>query len=154
VVPGVVVDTATLALAKPPPMLAVVEAVKLTVPAYPPVDVTVTVEVPLLFGDGDEIVTLVAETVMPGLVTVTVAFPEEPEYDESPPYAAAMVSVPAVKPSAGVAELTGRVAVPVPLAPAVTCAVPTVVVPMVKVTVPATVPPVVDWTVAVSVRDP
>jgi hypothetical protein len=65
-----------------------------------------------------------------------------------------MVSVPAVKPSAGVAELTARVAVPVPLAPAVTACVPTVVVPMVNVTVPATVPPVVEWTVAVSERAP
>jgi hypothetical protein len=85
VVPGVVGDTATLLLPKPPPMLAVVAAVKLTVPVYPPVDVIVTVAVPLLFGDGDEIVIFVAETVMPGLVTVTVAFPEEPEYAESPP---------------------------------------------------------------------
>ena len=30
------------------------------------------VEVPLLPGDGDEMVTFVAETVIPGLVTVTV----------------------------------------------------------------------------------
>jgi hypothetical protein len=154
VVPGVVVDTATLGLLKPPPTSNVGVADKSTVPVYPPVDVTVIVEVPLFPGDGDEIVTFVAETVMPGLVTVTVAFPEEPAYAESPPYAATMVSLPAVKPSAGVAELTARMAVPVPLAPAVTWAVPTVVVPMVKVTVPATVPPVVDWTVAVSVRDP
>jgi hypothetical protein len=85
VVPGVVGDTATLELPKPPPMLAVVVAVKLTVPVYPPVDVTVTVEVPEFPGDGDEIVMLVAETVMPGLVTVTVALPEEPAYAESPP---------------------------------------------------------------------
>jgi hypothetical protein len=116
--------------------------------------VTVIVELPLFPGDGDEMVMLVAVIVMPGLVTVTVAFPEEPEYDESPPYAAVMVSVPAVKPSAAVAELTARVAVPVPLAPAVTAIVPTVVVPMVKVTVPATVPPVVELTVAVRLTAP
>ena len=64
------------------------------------------------------------------------------------------MSVPALKPRAGVAELTAKVAVPVPLAPAVTGAVPTVVVPMAKETVPATVPPVVDLTVAVSERAP
>jgi hypothetical protein len=65
-----------------------------------------------------------------------------------------MVSVPAVKPSAAVAELTARVAVPVPLAPAVTAIVPTVMVPVVKVTVPATVPPVVELTVAVRLTAP
>ncbi len=50
---------------------------KLAVPAYPPVEVSVIVEVPLFPGDGDEIVTFVAETVMPGLLTVTVVVPED-----------------------------------------------------------------------------
>jgi hypothetical protein len=50
----------------------------LAVPAYPPVDVSVIVEVPLLFGLGDEMVTLVAVTVMLGLLTVTFVVPEEP----------------------------------------------------------------------------
>jgi hypothetical protein len=53
------------------------EAVKLTVPVYPPVDAIVIVEVPLFPGDADEMVMAVAVTVMLGLVTVTVAVPEE-----------------------------------------------------------------------------
>ena len=65
-----------------------------------------------------------------------------------------MVSLPAAKPSVEVAELTANVAVPMPLAPAVTEAVPTVVPAMVKVTVPAIAPPVEDCTVAVSVNAP
>ena len=47
------------------------------VPVYPPVDVSVMVEVPLFPGDGDEIVMFVAESVIPGLLTVTVVVPEE-----------------------------------------------------------------------------
>jgi hypothetical protein len=35
------------------------------------------VEVPVLPGDADEMVTFVAESVMPGLVTVTVVVPVE-----------------------------------------------------------------------------
>ena len=46
------------------------------VPAYPPVEVRVMVEVPLFPGFA-EIVTLVALMVRPGLFTVTVALPEE-----------------------------------------------------------------------------
>ena len=53
------------------------EADQVAVPAYPPVDVSVIVEVPVFPGDGDEIVMLVAATVMPGFVTVTVVVPEE-----------------------------------------------------------------------------
>jgi hypothetical protein len=60
-------------------------AVMLAVPAYPPVDVRVMVEVPLLFGLGDEMVTLVAVTVMLGLLTVTFVVPEEPALYVSPP---------------------------------------------------------------------
>ena len=86
VLPGLVGVTATLVLVKVPSALSVAEvAAKLTVPVYPPVDVTVIVEVPLLPGFGDEMVMLVAAIVMFGLVTVTVVVPEEPEYDESPP---------------------------------------------------------------------
>jgi hypothetical protein len=130
VVPGVDGDTAKLALPKPPlPLSVEAPTVKLTVPVYPPVEVTVMVEVPLLPGFGDDIVMAVADSVMSGLVTVMVVVPEEAAYVESPPYAAVIVSVPAVKPSVGVAELTDRVAVPTPLAPGVMFAVPTVVVP-------------------------
>ena len=53
------------------------EAVKSTVPAYPPVDVIVIVEVPVFPGDADEMVMAVAVTVMLGLVTVTVVVPED-----------------------------------------------------------------------------
>jgi hypothetical protein len=42
------------------------------------VEVSVMVEVPVFPGEGDEMVTLVAATVMLGLVTVTVTVPEEP----------------------------------------------------------------------------
>jgi hypothetical protein len=41
------------------------------------VEVNVTVDVALLPGFGEEIVILVAVTVMPGLVTVIVVVPEE-----------------------------------------------------------------------------
>ena len=58
--------------------LSVPEADTTAVPAYPPVDVRVMVEVPLFPGEGDEIVTFVAATVMPGLLTVTGVVPEEP----------------------------------------------------------------------------
>jgi hypothetical protein len=84
-------DNATLAvdepvLPNPAFALSVLdEACRTAVPAYPPVEVTVIVEVPLLPGEGDEIVTLVAESVIPGLVTVTVALPFDEAYDESPP---------------------------------------------------------------------
>ena len=61
------------------------EADTVAVPAYSPAEVRVIVEVPLLPGDGDEMVKVVAESVMPGLVTVTVALPLDEEYDESPP---------------------------------------------------------------------
>ena len=61
------------------------EADTIAVPVYPPVDVSVMVEVPLFPGDGDEIVMFVAETVMPGLVTVTVVVPEEAALEVSPP---------------------------------------------------------------------
>jgi hypothetical protein len=53
------------------------DAETLAVPAYPPVEVRVMVEVPVLPGDVDEMVTLVAAMVMPGFVTVTGALPEE-----------------------------------------------------------------------------
>jgi hypothetical protein len=53
------------------------EADKVAVPLYPPVDVRVMVEVPLFPGDGDEMVMLVAESVMPGLLTVAVVVPAE-----------------------------------------------------------------------------
>lgn len=155
VVPGDDGDTAKLELAKPPlPLSVEAPMVKLTVPEYPPMEVTVMVEVPLLPGDGDDIVMAVAVIEMVGLVTVTVVVPEEPAYVESPPYAAVIVSVPAVKPSAGVAEATARVAVPTPLAPGVMFAVPTVVLPFTNVTVPATVPPALDFTVAVRLSAP
>jgi len=52
-------------------------AVKFTVPAYPPVEVTVIVEVPVEPADVDAIVMLGIVIAKPGLVTVTVAFPEE-----------------------------------------------------------------------------
>ena len=52
-------------------------AVRFAVPLYPPVEVSVIVEVPVLPGDGDEMVIFVAETVMLGLVTVTVVVPVE-----------------------------------------------------------------------------
>jgi len=48
-----------------------------TVPAYPPVEVRVMVDVPLFPGDAEEMATLVAAMVMPGLVTVTIALAEE-----------------------------------------------------------------------------
>jgi hypothetical protein len=57
--------------------LTVPEADTTAVPAYPPVDVRVMVEVPLFPGEGDEIVMFVAVTVMLGLVTATVVVPEE-----------------------------------------------------------------------------
>jgi hypothetical protein len=86
VLPGLVGVTATLGLVMAASALSVAAvATKSTVPVYPPVDVTVIVEVPLFPGDGDEIVMAVAAIVMFGLVTVTVVVPEEPEYDESPP---------------------------------------------------------------------
>jgi hypothetical protein len=47
------------------------------VPEYPPVDVSVIVEVPLFPGDGDEMVMFVAESEMDGLLTVTEVVPEE-----------------------------------------------------------------------------
>ena len=77
-------------------------------------------EVPVFPGEGDEIVTLVAATVMPGLVTVTGTVPEEPALKVSPPYVAVMVSVPGVKPSDAVAAVTGRLAVAVLPDPSVT----------------------------------
>jgi hypothetical protein len=62
-----------------------VGAERTTVPAYPPVDVSVMVEVPLFPGAGDEIVRFVAESVIPGLLTVTVVVPEEVALKVSPP---------------------------------------------------------------------
>jgi hypothetical protein len=82
------------------------EPLRLTVPAYPPVEVIVIVEVPLFPGDDDEMVTFVAVTVMLGLVTVTLVVPEEVALKLSPPYVAVMVSVPATKPSEVVAAAT------------------------------------------------
>ena len=69
----------TLELPNAPSTFSVLgpEATRLTVPEYPPVEVSVIVEVPVLPGDGDEIVMLVAATVMPGFVTATVVVPEE-----------------------------------------------------------------------------
>jgi hypothetical protein len=51
------------------------DADRVAVPAYPPVDVRVIVEVPLLPGDGDEMVKFVAESAIPGLLTVAVVVP-------------------------------------------------------------------------------
>jgi hypothetical protein len=72
-------DNGTLELPNVPSTFSVLgpEATKATVPAYPPVDVSVIVEVPVLPGDGDEMVMLVAATVIPGLVTATVVVPDE-----------------------------------------------------------------------------
>ena len=69
----------TLALENTPSTLSVLgpDATNATVPAYPPVEVSVIVEVPVLPGDGDEMVMFVAATVIPGLVTATVVVPEE-----------------------------------------------------------------------------
>ena len=78
------------------------------------------VEVPVFPGEGDEMVTSVAATVMLGLVTVTVVVPEEPALKLSPPYVAVMVSEPGVKPSDAVAAGTGRLAVAVLPDPSVT----------------------------------
>ena len=78
------------------------------------------VEVPVFPGEGDEMVTLVAATVILGLVTVTVTVPEEPALKLSPPYVAVMVSEPGVKPSDAVAAVTGRFAVAVLPGPSVT----------------------------------
>jgi hypothetical protein len=61
------------------------EATNSTVPEYPPVDVSVMVEVPVCPGDGDEMVMFVAVTVIPGLVTATVVVPEEVALKLSPP---------------------------------------------------------------------
>src|SRR6202041_196536 len=93
-----------------PSMLSEVAAVgvRLAVPVYPPVEVSVMVEVPVFPGEGEEMVTLVAATVMPGLVTVTVVWPLDPALKVSPPYVAVMVSGPGVKPSDAVAAVTGR----------------------------------------------
>jgi hypothetical protein len=73
-------DNATLAVCEPVlpnPALTLTEpdADTVAVPAYPPVEVSVIVEVPLFPGDGDEIVMFVAESVIPGLLTVAVAVP-------------------------------------------------------------------------------
>ena len=109
-------------------------------------------EVPVFPGEGDEIVTLVAATVMPGLVTVTCTVPEEPALKVSPPYVAVMVSVPGVKPSDAVAAVTGRLAVAVLPGPSVTCLTVPIVVPLVvKVTGPVSVPAVSPDTVALKV---
>jgi hypothetical protein len=53
------------------------EAETTAVPAYPPAEVSVIVEVPLFPGFGEEMVTLVALRVILGLVTVTVVVPVE-----------------------------------------------------------------------------
>ena len=83
-------------------------------------EVSVMVEVPVLPGEGDEMVTSVAATVMPGFVTVTVVWPVEPALKVSPPYVAVMVSGPGAKPSDAVAAETGRLAVAVLPGPSVT----------------------------------
>jgi hypothetical protein len=123
-----------------------------TVPVYPPVDVSVMVEVPLFPGDGDDIVILVAVTVIPGLDTVTCVVPEEVALKLSPPYVAVMVSVPAAKPSDAVAAETLKTPVAVLPDPSVTClTVPMVTPPVVNVTGPVSVPAVAPVIVAVSV---
>jgi hypothetical protein len=83
VLPGVVGDITTFTdcapeLPNPASALSVLEEADTTaVPEYPPAEVRVMVEVPLFPGDGDEMVTFVAITVILGLVTVTGAVPEE-----------------------------------------------------------------------------
>jgi hypothetical protein len=69
--------SATLAGEIVPFMLSEVAevGVKLAVPVYPPVEVSVMVEVPVFPGEGDEMVTLVAESVILGLLTVAVVVP-------------------------------------------------------------------------------
>jgi hypothetical protein len=120
------------------------EAETTAVPAYPPVEVSVTVDVALFPGDGEEIVMLVADIVIPGLVTVTVVVPEETALKLSPPYVAVIVSVPAAKPSEAEAAATLRVPVAVFPGPMVTWViVPIVTPPVVKVTGPVSVPAVV-----------
>jgi hypothetical protein len=107
------------------------------------------VEVPVFPGEGDEMVTLVAATVMLGLVTVTVVVPKEPALKLSPPYVAVMVSDPGVKPSDAVAAETGRLAVAVLPDPNVTWFTVPIVFPLVvKVTGPVSVPAVAPDTVA------
>jgi hypothetical protein len=75
-------DRATAPVEPPPGKVALtltftlLVAETFAVPAYPPVEVRVMVEFPVFPGDA-EMVTLVAVMVMPGLVTVTVALPEE-----------------------------------------------------------------------------
>jgi hypothetical protein len=113
------------------------------------------VDVPVFPGFGDEMVIAVAVTVILGLVTVTVAVPEEVALKVSPPYVAVMVSVPGVKPSDVVAARTFKTAVAVLPDPSVTClTVPMVTPPVVNVTGPVSVPAVVPEMVAVSVMGP
>ena len=113
---------------------------------------SVIVEVPVFPGDGDEMVMLVAATVMPGLVTATVVVPEEVALKLSPPYVAVIVSVPATNPS-DAAVVTVRVAVAVLPDASVTCLTEPIVVPaVVNVTGPVSVPAVCPVTVAVRVR--
>jgi hypothetical protein len=110
------------------------------------------VEVPLLPGAGEEIVIAVAESVMPGLLTVAVVVPIEVALMVSPPYVAVIVSVPATKPSDAVA-LTVSDAVAVLPGAIVTCwTVPIVFPPVVNVSGPVSVPAVpVPVTVAARV---
>jgi hypothetical protein len=70
---------ATLAGETVPFMLSEVAEVadKSAVPVYPPVEVSVMVDVPVFPGDGEEMVMFVAESVIPGLLTVTVVMPLE-----------------------------------------------------------------------------
>ena len=53
------------------------DADRFAVPEYPPVEVSVMVDVALFPGDGEEMVMFVAESVIPGLLTVTVVMPLE-----------------------------------------------------------------------------
>src|SRR5258707_15641883 len=106
------------------------------------------VEVPVFPGEGDEMVTLVAESVMPGLLTVAVVVPIEGALVMSPPYVAVMVSVPATKPSDAVALTVSDAVAVLPGAIDTCWTVPIVFPPVVNVIGPVSVPGVVAGTVA------
>jgi hypothetical protein len=78
-------DKTMLVLPKVPLAFKVLEADNVAVPAYPPIEVRVMVEVALFPGDGEEMVMLVAEIPILGLVTVIFVVPEEAALKVSPP---------------------------------------------------------------------
>lgn len=65
-------------------VVSVVVEVRLTVPAYPPEEVSVIVEFPLAPGEADGIVMLATVIVKLGLFTEIDVFPEDCAYAELP----------------------------------------------------------------------